>query len=265
MEFIRNEPIVTKITAALFVPAGSGAPVHKNRGAHGLAFNLRHSTTYRFSDGRVLTCGDGQCVYLPRGSSYTVDKTEKSSDPGAGVYAINFWLEGQEGGVPAVVDPQHTDALLAAFRKAEKAWRQKAPGFREECFSALYSMFQLLRRERTASSGRDKALERLAPALGYINDNYTAQTISLAHLASLCSVSQPYLRRLFHTAFQVSPAVYVRNTRLRYAAELLQTGEYSVTDAALLSGFNDTAYFSREFKKTHGLTPQEYSKKASKN
>ena len=263
MEFLQNEPVVTKITAAVFVPSGSGAPVHKNRSAHGLAFNLHHSTTYRFSDGRVLTCGDGCCIYLPRGSSYTVDKTEKSSDPGAGVYAINFLLEDQEGGEPALAEPQLTDALLAAFRKAEKAWRQKAPGFREECFSSLYGILKLLRREKTTASRRDKALERLSPALSYINDNYTVQAISLSHLATLCSVSQPYLRRLFHAAFQVSPAVYVRNMRLGYAAELLQTGEYSVTDAALLAGFNDTAYFSREFKKAHGLTPQEYSQRTN--
>jgi AraC-like DNA-binding protein len=50
------------------------------------------------------------------------------------------------------------------------------------------------------------------------------------------------------------------NRRIRYAKELLQTEEYSVSDVAMLSGFNDTAYFAREFKKAVGLSPSSYRK-----
>jgi AraC-like DNA-binding protein len=46
--------------------------------------------------------------------------------------------------------------------------------------------------------------------------------------------------------------------RIRYAKRLLRSGEYSVTDAAMLLGFSDTAYFSREFKRSVGMSPSEY-------
>lgn len=259
MEWLQNEPVAIKITAAVFVPAGSGAPVHKNRSAHGLAFNVNHTTTYRFGGGKMLTCGPGECVYLPRGACYTVDKTEKSSDPNAGVYAINFLLAEPVEAAPWVLPIRGTDALLSAFSRAEKAWRQKATGFREECFADLYSILKNLKREQTAGSHRDREL-LLTPALQYIDRNYTSEQIDLPHLAELCGISQPYLRRLFHSAFRVPPAVYIRNKRLKYAKELLQTGEYSVTEAAVQAGFNDTAYFSREFKKATGTTPQQYIK-----
>ena len=39
------------------------------------------------------------------------------------------------------------------------------------------------------------------------------------------------------------------------------SGEYSVTDVAILSGFNDAAYFAREFKKKIGVSPTEYRKR----
>ena len=52
--------------------------------------------------------------------------------------------------------------------------------------------------------------------------------------------------------------VYIRNMRIKYAAELISSGLYSVTDAAMMSGFNDVAYFSREFKKVLGVTPRDY-------
>ena len=263
VEFIQNDPVVTKVTTAVFVPAGSGAPVHKLRSAHGLAFNVDHTTTYRFQDGQVLHCGSGACIYLPQGSTYTVDKTAKREDAGAGVYCINFLLAEPVGDKPCVIQVRGYDGLLSHFMKAEKAWRQKAPGFREEAFSRLYSIFWGLQQEQQGISQRDKALAALAPALSYINDHYTQQNIELADLARLCGVSQPYLRRLFQAAFRVPPAVYVRNKRLKYAKELLSTGEYSVTDASVLAGFNDTAYFSREFKSYTGMTPSEYSKNGS--
>ena len=50
----------------------------------------------------------------------------------------------------------------------------------------------------------------------------------------------------------------MRNLRLKYAKELLRSREYSVTDVGTLSGFNDAAYFAREFKKAVGKSPSEF-------
>lgn len=260
MKTIQNEPVIQAITAAVFVPAGSGAPVHINRKAHGLAFNVNHTTTYRFSTGQVLTCHSGECVYLPKGSSYTVDKTEVSADPAAGVYAINFYLCADSFQPGKVMTLRDKEGVLREFRGAHNAWRQKAPGFHCLCLSRLYRILSILLQEQAVPAGQEKHMQRLAPALAWIDGHYTAEEISLAQLAQLCGVSQPYLRRLFHRVYGVAPAVYIRNRRLSYAGELLRTGEYSVTQAAVFAGFNDAAYFSREFKTYFGMTPSEYSK-----
>lgn len=254
MKLFQNEPVVTKITAVLFVPAGGGTPVHPHRKAHGLAFNTDHSSTYRFSDGRVLTCRSGQCIYLPMGCSYTVDRSTPSEDPAAGVHAVNFLLDAPLADEPFLCSVRSQTAFLTAFRHAQTAWRQKQKGHREVCFSQLYLLLSMLEGEGSYLPA-SRTMERLEPALACIDRDFTGQLPSVAGLAALCSVSEPYLRRLFQSAFGMSPACYIRHKRLLYARELLDTGEYSVTQAAAAAGFNDAAYFSRAFKETFGASP----------
>ena len=101
-------------------------------------------------------------------------------------------------------------------------------------------------------------MPKISPALHYIETNYTSETISLPYLAQLCGISEPHMRKLFNSACSVSPSVYIRHMRLNYAKELLRTGEYSVTTAALMAAFNNTTYFAREFKKATGVSPNKY-------
>lgn len=255
---IQKNIVIEQIHAALFVPAGGGAPVHKNRTAHGLAFNVSHTSTYRFLDGTVLVCKPGQCIYLPRGSSYTVDKTAASGDSSAGVHAINFSSQQPLAERPFLVQPRSQTAMLAAYMQGEKAWRQKREGDREACFSALYTILSLLRQSRQDNASR--AARLLAPAISYIDENFTVQELPIPELARLCDISEQYLRRLFHNAYGVTPSVYIRNKRLEFARGLLQTGEYSVSQASATAGFNDLAYFSREFKEAFGCLPSQWGK-----
>ena len=79
--------------------------------------------------------------------------------------------------------------------------------------------------------------------------------MKISELAKMCNISEVYFMRLFLSEFGISATVYIRNKRLDFAKDLLDSGEYSVTDAAFISGFNDTSYFSREFKKRFGIVP----------
>lgn len=260
MELYQNEPVITKITAVVFVPAGSGAPVHIDRPAHGLAYYMNHSSTFRFSDGTVMTCHSGQCIYLPMGCSYTVDKSDPSEDPSAGIHAINFLAEQPLAEGPFLMNIRSQTAFLSACEHARTAWRKKSPGYREFCFSQLYSLLSLMKQDRQVYTQSSRIMELLAPALSHIDEEFTRQELSSYKLAQLCGVSEQYLRRLFHSAFGMPPARYVRHKRLLYARELLRTGEYTVASAAATAGFNDAAYFSREFRKTFGTAPNQYSK-----
>ena len=56
----------------------------------------------------------------------------------------------------------------------------------------------------------------------------------------------------------LSPVEYIREQRLKRAAQLLETTRYSITEITYMVGLNDSRYFSRCFKHSYGMTPTEY-------
>ena len=249
------------ISVAVRVAYGGGKAAHPYRAAHGLAFSADCSVSYIFDGGCELTVGPGELIYLPRKSAYTArwNFRDASAGDSAAVYCINFLLSDESRSFePCVFKTSAAGELLSAFIKAESAFRKKDAGFLEETFINLYRIIKLIKTELYDRSSGEKAGRLLAPALEYISNNYTSESITAASLAERVGVSEVYLRRLFDAAFSTSPMVYIRNMRIKYAAELISSGLYSVTDAALMSGFNDVAYFSREFKKALGVTPRDY-------
>jgi AraC-like DNA-binding protein len=256
MEFLETDNVISQITLAILLKAGKGSPVHKNRTTHGFAYNVNHSCIYKFDNGKALEVNSGDCIYLPKKSNYTVIKGEV--DANSTVYAINFNIISEEIYEPQVFHIRGKNEFETLFNKTTKSWLNKNPGFYDECFSNLYSIIKLLKKESSSYTPQSSTLNKLAPALKYINENFTQENIKLAYLAKICNISEPYLRRLFHGVFSTSPALYIRNMRINYAKELIKSGEYSITEIAIISGFCDVSYFSREFKKAIGVTPKDY-------
>ena len=255
MDFLKNDVLISEIILAVHLVNGKGTPVHKNRPSHGIAFYHNSKSTFTFEDGETLECCDGDCIFLPQGSSYTVIGEPCDSDKEVSVYAINFRLPEFKSFKPTVIKPKYPGEIRSLFVKSANSWRKKEVGFNEECMSYLYSLISHLKKDRFIYSNKRTALDILTPALDYIKENYTTDNITSAKLAQLCGISETYMRKLFANVFSVSPSSYVRNMRLSYAHELIVSGEYQVTDAAMLAGFNDASYFSREYKKAFGISP----------
>ena len=58
----------------------------------------------------------------------------------------------------------------------------------------------------------------------------------------------------------LSPVEFIRATRIRRAAQLLEDPQYNITEVTYMVGMNDSRYFSKCFKKSVGMTPSEYRK-----
>ena len=77
-------------------------------------------------------------------------------------------------------------------------------------------------------------------------------------LADSLNMSLPTLYRKIKPYSDLSILELTRNIRLKKAAELLASQQYSVQEVAEMVGFNDTATFRKRFTEQYGVTPSQY-------
>lgn len=94
----------------------------------------------------------------------------------------------------------------------------------------------------------------------YITEHYMEE-ISLSTAAQVVNLSPVYLSRLFKKEEGINFLDYVNQYRIEVAKKFLSDINYNVLEAADLSGFKNTRYFSKIFKKAVGITPSEYRKR----
>lgn len=260
MNFFDKTINITKIILAIDVSPTVSTVVHSNRPSHGLVFITKpHESVYQFADGKEIVCNHGDIIYLPKNSSYkntirTQDFPLFSKNIQM-VYCINFLIDEEINTTPFKLHIKNIDNLKKDFDKAATAWKKKEMCYEEICRSILYKIIADCKMVYTKPYKPSKQIKILEPALQFIQNEFCLQTISIPMLAKLCGISETYFRKLFLLEFGISPSKYIRNKRLILARELLNSGEFSVADAAIASGFNDVSYFSREYKKMWDVTP----------
>jgi transcriptional regulator GlxA family with amidase domain len=97
----------------------------------------------------------------------------------------------------------------------------------------------------------------LGKVVSYIEGNYRNR-ITIAELAKKASMSEITLYRMFRKAFSMAPMDYIISVRIAAARSLLHNHKLSISEIALKTGFSDSNYFSRIFKKYVGVSPRLY-------
>lgn len=100
--------------------------------------------------------------------------------------------------------------------------------------------------------------ERLAPAVYYVQQNYTKRIYSDA-MARLCGMSPTHFSRTFRKTYDLTFQEFLLRYRVKQACRYLESPAVSVSDIAYNVGFTDPSYFTRVFKRYLGVAPSEYA------
>ena len=101
----------------------------------------------------------------------------------------------------------------------------------------------------------DKLLERV---MNVINKNLNNSDLSVDDIADEVGISRVHLHRKMKELTGQTPHDFIRNIRLKKAAQLLSMANRNVSEVMYSCGFSNAASFSTVFKKMYGMSPREF-------
>jgi AraC-like DNA-binding protein len=147
---------------------------------------------------------------------------------------------------------------------------RRAPGYEAAARAMLVQLLVQVARFRTLAlrdaqtADSEEASEKRAlvrDCINYIEEHYPDE-IRLERLADRAYLSPEYFSKVFKRLTSQTPIEFINTVRVDKAKQLLATSSLPVTDIAYRIGFHDANYFSRQFKKSTGVTPGDYRKQA---
>lgn len=117
--------------------------------------------------------------------------------------------------------------------------------------------------EHVEKEGNDEQL--MARVMQVINRHLDNFELSVEMLADEVGLSRAQLQRRIKEITGTGVGTFIREIRLRQAAELLRRGDINIAQVAYSVGFTAPNIFSTAFRKYFGLSPKEYMEAATKN
>ena len=148
---------------------------------------------------------------------------------------------------------QATEMFLDEF---EASWNAAAS------FTQASDSLQNMLCGHLADIAREKSETEIRPirlAKKYMQENYH-KPITLEDVAAVAGFNPAYFSTVFKKVTGENFLEYLSGLRMKEARELLCDGHLRIEDIAEKVGYADTKYFVKLFKKSTGLTPQEYRK-----
>jgi signal transduction histidine kinase/ligand-binding sensor domain-containing protein/DNA-binding response OmpR family regulator len=100
----------------------------------------------------------------------------------------------------------------------------------------------------------------LSQAVLKVEEKLSDDTFDFDQFAIDMVTSKSTLYRKLKSLTDLSPVEFIRNIRLKHAANMLENNTGNIADIAFSVGFSDPKHFSKSFKIEFGLTPSEYQK-----
>jgi len=104
----------------------------------------------------------------------------------------------------------------------------------------------------------DDVMRRMISVTDYIKNNLTADDLSQGTMAEMAGISRDYFSRIFKNVTGMNYSKWLNMIRLEKATELLADEERSLTEVAMLAGFQSIPSFNRVFHEEKGMAPGEF-------
>lgn len=98
----------------------------------------------------------------------------------------------------------------------------------------------------------------LAKLLSVMDRQLDNNTLTVDDLVDEMGMGRTVFFNKLKSMTGLSPVEFIREMRIKRAAQLLEERQYNITEVTYMVGMNDSRYFAKCFKNTYGVTPSEY-------
>ncbi|MEM6915181.1 MAG: AraC family transcriptional regulator [Verrucomicrobiota bacterium] len=99
--------------------------------------------------------------------------------------------------------------------------------------------------------------DRITKSIDYLKAHLD-EPLDLSSVAEAAGCSPSYLSRIFSSTTGFTLSQYFRKSRIEKAAEMLVTGQYSVSEVAIEVGYQSLSHFSKAFQAEKGCLPSRF-------
>ncbi|NMO97654.1 helix-turn-helix domain-containing protein [Paenibacillus lemnae] len=137
-------------------------------------------------------------------------------------------------------------------------YNHKPQGYQTMLVSKFMELVVYLSRQYgSMEAGKESHVAHLASAISFMEDHYL-EAVSLEDIARQSEISVRHLNRIFQTYYETTPISYLHHLRMEHACKLLMMTKLPITEVSYNSGFNDSNYFARQFRKMYGMSPKSF-------
>lgn len=91
-----------------------------------------------------------------------------------------------------------------------------------------------------------------------VMEKYFNKNLSLEDMAGLSGRSLSTFKREFSRTFATTPARWIRERRLSWAAQMIRNSPKNITEISYEAGYDSLSHFSSLFRRRYGMTPRQY-------
>lgn len=156
-----------------------------------------------------------------------------------------------------VIDIPQVEHIFNAIKDSEQIEHHK------ELFicGKIYELLSVIEQPEVKTASRTD--EYIKKSKQYIDINFM-HDITVEEMAKNLNINRSYFSTIFRKHYGKSPQQYLIDVRLENAAELITKHGYSISDAAMSSGYKDVFNFSKMFKQKFGMSPSYYAYRREK-
>lgn len=248
--------------------------LHRHRGLAQIFLLNAGRVSYRI-EGESFITDQPSVLFIPAGVAHGFRFDENVEGDVLSLRVNDLW-----GSAMAALDqPQFSSVAILAKRESENFDNI------DSAFAQLGSIYNSMKEQRDAilealvrlilayiagdvgsmqsgqvSSGSDtlSRQEKRAEAFCALLEERFSDDLTVHDYAIQVGLSAPHLTRVCKRLLGAAPNELVRQRRLLEASRLLEYTRLPVSEVSYRSGFNDPSFFTRTFRRAHGVSPRTY-------